>query len=194
VPPGEAGKGSAGVRIVLDKLIDLFVASLRLMQFWTVVQPYEQAVRMRLGHYHSVLEPGCHWKLPFNMDYVHKEHVIPRTERLTGLATTTADGKAIGFDAVVTYRIEDIKKATLEVEDVRDSITDACSGVIGTLLAGATWADVLSGTALETVTRECRKRGRRWGIEVLAVQLTGVCLVRNLRIALNGQPHHNSGL
>jgi regulator of protease activity HflC (stomatin/prohibitin superfamily) len=176
---------------VLDRLVDLFVSSLRLFQFWTVVYGYEQAVRFRFGVFHSVMEPGAHWKLPFNMDYIHKEHVVPKTERLASLATTTLDGKSVGFDAVITFKINDIRKAVLEVEDVRDSIADACAGVIGTQLAGATWEDIRLGAATDALTAACRKRGWKWGIEIQSVQLVGVSLVRNLRLAVSGADHHS---
>lgn len=189
---GRATATTAGSGKVFDKLVDLLVSSLHLCMFWTVVQAYEQAVRFRLGHFVEVLEPGFHWRLPFAIDYVHKEHVVPRTERLASLATTTADGKSVAFDAVVTYRISDIRKAVMEVEDVRDSIADACAGVIGTSLAGATWESIRTGSISDDLTAACRKRGWKWGIEIQSVQLTGISLVRNLRLTVSGQTHHGN--
>jgi regulator of protease activity HflC (stomatin/prohibitin superfamily) len=177
---------------MFDKLIDLLTSSIHMLMFWTVVQPYEQAVRMRLGEFREVLDPGFHWKMPFAIDYVHTEHVVPKTERLSSMATTTTDGRNVGFDAVITYRINDIKKAVLEVEDVRDSIADACAGVIGTALAGATWEDIRTGTVVDQLTAACRKRGWKWGIEIQAVQLTGISLVKNIRVSISGQTHHGN--
>ena len=77
---------------MFDKLIELIVASLETFQFWTVINPYERAVLIRLGQFKEELAPGFHWRLPFHIDAVHSEHVVPRTERISGLATTTADG------------------------------------------------------------------------------------------------------
>ena len=176
---------------MLDRLIDLMMNGLHLLQFWTVIYAYEAAVRFRFGVFHSVLEPGMHWKLPFNMDYIHKEHVVPRTHRMTSLAGTTQDGLSIGFDVVVTYRINDIKKATLEVEDVRDSIMDACAGTVGSVLAQASWGEIVTGAATDKLTTACRKRGWKWGVEIQSVQLVGVCTVRNIRLAHNQAEHHD---
>lgn len=177
---------------MFDKLIDLLTSSFHLMAFLTIIQPYEQGVRIRLGKFSEVLDPGLHWKAPFAIDYIHKEHVVPKTDRLSSMATTTVDGRAVAFDAVITYRINDIRKAALEVEDVRDSIADACAGVIGTALAGATWESIRTGEVADGLTTACRKRGWKWGIEIQAVQLTGISLVRNLRLSVSGQTHHGN--
>src|SRR5271170_1428339 len=92
-----------------------------------------------------------YWKIPF-VDHVIEDHVVPRTERLTGLATTTNDNKAIGFDAVITWRISDIQKAMLEVSDLKDAIADSCAGIIGTELSNVGWMDIIHGNTVEPLT------------------------------------------
>jgi regulator of protease activity HflC (stomatin/prohibitin superfamily) len=120
---------------------------------------------------------------------VHPEHIVPRTERISSLATTTVDGKSIGFDAVITYRISDIQKAVLEVEDLKDAIADSCAGTIGQTLSAATWEQIWKGEATDSLTTACRKKGWRWGVEIQSVQLTGVALIKNLRIVSSGKFH-----
>jgi regulator of protease activity HflC (stomatin/prohibitin superfamily) len=175
---------------MFDKLIELIVASLETFQFWTVINPYERAVLIRLGQFKEELAPGFHWRLPFHIDAIHSEHVVPRTERISGLATTTADGRSIGFDAVVTYRISDIQKALLEVEDLKDAIADSCAGTIGQTLSAATWEAIWKGEATDNLTAVCRKKGWRWGVEIQSVQLTGVVPLKSLRIVSSGTTHH----
>lgn len=174
---------------MLDKLLDF------LREFWhelvpiVVVHPYDNGVHLRMGKLLRVIEGGSwFWKVPF-ADDILTDRVVPRTERLTGLATTTVDGKAIGFDAVITYRISDVQKAVLEVSDLKDAIADSCAGVIGTELSSKTWIDILHGETVEALTAACRKRGWRWGVEIQLVQLTGVAPVKNLRVSLSGHTH-----
>lgn len=174
---------------MLDRLLEIVVTSLNSLVPWVVLQPYERGVHLRLGHFIREVEPGFHWVIPFHVDTIFHENVVPRTERLSGLATTTSDGKSVGFDAVITYRITNITKALLEVNDLKDAIADSCAGTIGTTLAGATWEEIRHGDTVEKLSSDCRKRGWKWGVEIQNVQLTGIALVKNLRISTCAAPH-----
>lgn len=171
---------------MLDKLLDFISGLWNDLVPVEIVPPYNGGVQLRLGKLLRVLAGGSwYWKIPF-ADHVITEHVVPRTERLTGLATTTVDGKAIGFDAVITYRISDVQKALLEVSDLKDAIADSCAGIIGTELSNRTWVAIIHGDTVEELTAACRKRGWKWGVEIQLVQLTGVAPVKNLRVSLSG--------
>jgi regulator of protease activity HflC (stomatin/prohibitin superfamily) len=174
---------------VFDKLFDLLQMIWHELVPIKIMHPYAGGVQLRMGKMLRVLVGGnWYWKIPFADDVV-EDHVVPRTERLTGLATTTSDGKAIGFDAVITYRLSDVQKALLEVSDLKDAIADSCAGIIGTELNNATWEHIIHGDTVEMLTAACRKRGWKWGVEIQLVQLTGVAPVKNLRVSLSGHAH-----
>jgi regulator of protease activity HflC (stomatin/prohibitin superfamily) len=175
---------------MLDKLLEFLSSIWNDLIPVAVLNPYSGGIQIRMGKPLRVLEGGgWYWKIPF-ADYVLHDFVVPRTERLTGLATTTQDGKAIGFDAVITYRISDVMKALLEVHDLKDAIADSCAGIIGTELNNAVWLDIIHGNMVEPLTAACRKRGWKWGVEIQLVQLTGVAPVKNLRVSLSGHSAH----
>src|ERR1700677_4457101 len=162
---------------MFDRLLDLLVSIWDQLAPVGAIHPYNGGVRLRMGRFHSVMESGgWYWKIPF-VDHILTECVVPRTERLTGLATTTVDGKAVGFDAVITYRVSDIQKSLLEVNDLKDAIADTGAGIIGTELSNATWTDIVHGNTVESLTKACRARGWKWGVEIQLVQLTGVAPV-----------------
>lgn len=175
---------------MFDKIFELLAAVWHSLLPFVVILPYEQGVLMRLGIFKRVLEPGFHWKLPFHIDTTLEDHVTPRTAHIAGLATTTKDGVSIGFDAIVTFRVADIKKAILEVTEVKDAIVDTCAGVIGTELSDATWDDILHGKAVDGLTAICRRRAKPWGIEIMSVQLSGVAKVRSIRLSQGGHSAH----
>jgi regulator of protease activity HflC (stomatin/prohibitin superfamily) len=175
---------------VFDKLLEILQSLGHELLPVKIMTPFAGGVQLRMGAYLRTLDGGkWYWKIPL-FDEVIEEHVVPRTERLTGLATTTADGKAIGFDAVVTYRISDVRKAILDVQDLKDAISDSCAGAIGTELSNVTWVDIIHGNMVEALTAACRKRGWKWGVEIQLVQLTGVAPVKNLRVSLSGHAQH----
>lgn len=169
---------------MFEKLIEILQASLESLLPFVILAEYQEGVLLRLGRFHRKLLPGLHWKIPY-FDSVLHDDVKPRTERLTGLSTTTLDGKSIGFDTVVTYSISDIRKALLEVHDLKDAVCDTCAGTVGTEMSNKEWNAIRNGEVAEHLSAVCRKRGWRWGIEVHAVQLIGVALVKNIRISGN---------
>lgn len=175
---------------MFDKLFEIIQWAFESLVPFVIIWDYQRAVLLRMGKFKRVLEPGFHFCLPFHFDFVIYENVKPRTTHISGLSTTTADGKGVGFDAIVTWEIADIQKALLDVHDVSDAITDACAGVIGTQLSEESWENIYQGKALTKLTAACRRRGKTWGLNVIEVQLAGVSLVKNIRVSTSGS--HNA--
>ena len=176
---------------MLDKLFEIIQWAFEALIPFVIIPEYQRAVHLRLGKFKRELGPGLHWKIPLHFDVVLDEYVVPRTKRIAGLSTTTADGESIGFEAVITWSISNIRKALLEVHDLEDAVADSCAGIIGTELSKAEWHAIWHGEVTEDLSTVCRKRGWKWGIEVHAVQLVGVARVRNLRISHSGGPSAN---
>jgi regulator of protease activity HflC (stomatin/prohibitin superfamily) len=167
---------------MLDKLIDFLIQCIKLFQFWVVIEPFEQAVILRLGKLYKTIECGFHWVLPFGIDNAINHPIVPSTHDLGDTSTTSKDGKSMGYNAIVTYRVSSIQKAVLEVEDVNHAVRDACSGEIGRVLRSLDWKDMQGQECLEALTAACRKRGWRFGIEIMSVQLAGLTLCKSLRL------------
>lgn len=172
---------------MFDRLIDFLLSCVEMFQFWRVLDPYEKGVLLRLGKFVKVLEPGFHWVIPFHIDTTPTLHVVPSTHSLGHESMTTKDGKSAGFHAIVTFQVNDIEKAVLKVSDVDHAVRDACSGEIGKVLRESTWEDIMGegDTILDRLTAACRKRGWKWGLEIISVQLAGLALVRNIRLMQN---------
>lgn len=172
---------------MFDKIFDILAAIGHALLPWVVLQPFEAGVLTRLGTFKRVLGPGFHWVWPVGIDKVWDHSTTPSTHHISGLCTTTKDGKAIGFDAVITYQIVDIEKAVLKVTGVEHAVIDACQGIIGAALSEATWEEILHGAVVEELTKLCNRRAKKWGVEIMSVQPVGTCLVKNIRLSgLNG--------
>lgn len=175
---------------MFDKLFEIIQWAFESLIPFVIIYQYQRGVLLRFGHFKRVLEPGFHWCLPLHLDLVLYENIKPRTTHISGLSTTTSDGKSAGFDAIVTWEIADIEKALLTVNDIADAITDACAGEIGTRMTEETWEAIYSGKALSKLTSACRRRGKNWGLNIIEVQLAGVSLVKNIRLSTTGS--HNA--
>jgi regulator of protease activity HflC (stomatin/prohibitin superfamily) len=169
---------------MFDKLVDILLQFMELFKFWIVLNPYEAGVQIRLGKFKKVLEPGLHFLLPLGIDSTLHEHTVPRTHTLGDQSITTLDGKQVGFQAVITYQVNDIKKALLDVEDSDHAIQDSCAGNIAHVLAGYTWEDIQGkyDEVVDAVTKTCRSRGWKFGLEIKSVQFGTMGFVRTIRL------------
>ena len=170
---------------MFDRLIDLLVEFLDLFKFWHVVDPYEEALVLRLGKLHRHLYCGWHPIIPMGVERVFDEHVVPAVHSLGNESVTTKDGKSIGFHAIVTYRVRDIEKLLLEVENGDHAVLDACAGEVARVLRESTWDEIGQSEILDKLTAAARKRGFKFGVEIMSVQLAGMVLCRSIRLIGN---------
>jgi regulator of protease activity HflC (stomatin/prohibitin superfamily) len=167
---------------VFEKLVEMLAQFGELFKFWEVVHPYEGGLVLRLGIYNRDLKAGFNWVIPFGVEHTITEYTVPRTSRTHSMSTTTKDARTVGFEAVITWRINDLKKSLLEVSSLKDALQDCCMGVIGTELSESSWDDIVHGKTIDSLTSSCRKQGWKWGVEVIRVQLTGVVAAKNIRL------------
>lgn len=168
---------------MFDKLIDLIIQFIKLFQFWTVIQPWQAGLRLRMGKFNKVLTPGPHWMLPFNIDAIQSDAVVIETMRLKPQSLTTKDGKSIVISSVVTFDIEDIRKFVLEVEGRNTIIEDSGYGATSTFVREHTWEEL---SAMKDIGNELgkvvRRLCKRYGVNVITVQLVDFTQCRSIRL------------
>jgi regulator of protease activity HflC (stomatin/prohibitin superfamily) len=176
---------------MIDKLIDLIISIIDLFRFWQVIAAYQRGIVLRLGVFHRELEPGLHWIIPFGIDHVLDDNVVPRTVALGAQSLVTNDGHTVAVSPVVTARIRDIQKALLEVEGVDHALVDSCSAAVAEHVARSTWDELRAEASAKTLLKECRQQAFRYGIEIIRVQLAEITTCRVIR--LHSATGHSTG-
>jgi regulator of protease activity HflC (stomatin/prohibitin superfamily) len=169
-----------------EKLIDLLVQFLEFFRFCTIIECYDRGVRLRFGKYHGTLEPGFHWQVPFFIDNVLNENVTPKLYQLATQSIMTRDSVPIAAGAVICYQIRSIEKALLEVDTVAHAVADSCQSTVAEEILAASWEEVRAPEFSERITTACRKRGFRYGVEIMSVRFCELAPVRNYR-TITGQ-------
>ena len=167
---------------MFDRIIDLLLQWIGWFIPFVVIDQFERAVVLRFGVHHRTLEPGFHWIIPFEIERVIADNVVPRTVNLQAQSLVTVDGRFVVLGGIVTAQIADIVAATLEVEGVDHALQDACYGAIGTMVAASTWEEIRQEAFAHELTKACRKQARRFGIDIIRVQLSDLTLAKTLRL------------
>lgn len=173
---------------MLDRILDMLMGMAKNFQFWVLIYQYEKGVLLRFGRFVRVLEPGFHFCRPFHIDHVMVDNVVTRTVHLGAQSLTTKDGKTIVVSAIVTMRIEDVKRALLEVESIEHAMMDSCYAAVNNHVDSSTWEQLHGDEAFKSLTRSCKREGKRYGLEIERVQLADLAICRTYRMVNSDHP------
>lgn len=177
---------------MFERLIDLVINFLELFKFWIVIDEFERGVVLTLGKPRDkrflgffggyLLEPGIHWVWPMAIESVLTDNVVPTTVSLKPQSLTTKDGASIVISVAITWKIKDIRKLLLDVEDADGALVDSAHGAVCDLVSKNTWADIQLPEFSKELTRSVRKKAFRWGIEVDEVYVSDKVQTPSIRI------------
>lgn len=166
---------------MIDRLIEFLVSIIDLFRFWVVVDPDQEGVILRMGHFHRKLEAGDWYiKRAFGIDRERLITVTPDTLNLSAQGLTTKDGVQITVAVIVKFRIEDSVKALLKVQDRENVVRDCALADTCSLVQEHPWEEIRAAAFSEKLTRAARKHGNPCGVDILSVKFTDCTTTFNL--------------
>lgn len=115
----------------LQTIFDRFTEAFRWL--W-ILQPWEQALRVRCGKKIVKFHGGIHFKIPY-LDYVFKQNCRLRLSGIPSQTVTTLDDKTITLSGALAYRVEDVTPLYQKLHMAEDTITRKTQGVISRYIA-----------------------------------------------------------
>ena len=164
---------------MLDKLVDLLVRFGRDMLPFVIIEQWNGAVQLRYGKWIRNLSGGIHFKIPF-FDSIIECPVITQSVNLPSQTLTTLDDESIVLKSIIRYKVSNIQTYLLGVMHANDVLIDTTQGMIRDVVELTTWDDLVDVN--ETITNKVKEYVVRWGIEVEAVTITDLGLVKSFRI------------
>ncbi len=177
---------------LLQQLIEILKSAL---VWWFIVEPWEQAVRVRFGKNVLLFDPGVHFKLPF-FDVLYKQNTRRRVCDVPLATLSTLDGITISVHSSIGYAVRDVLKLHNTLQDAELAVKQAALGCVARFVAVNTSSqctpEKLSAYVEENIKLE------RYGLEDVDFVVSGfVCGVRTYRIISDGMyayPGQASGL
>lgn len=103
---------------IIRDLID-FLKSL--LTWWFIVEPWEQAVRVRFGKHVRLFGAGAHVAIPF-FDSIYKQNTRRRLCSMGSQALTTRDRQVLTVHSTIGYVIVDVLKLQQGLHDADATI------------------------------------------------------------------------
>jgi regulator of protease activity HflC (stomatin/prohibitin superfamily) len=154
-----------------------------------IADPWDKAIVLRLGHFHSLRGPGLFFITPIldTIPYWIDTRVI--TTSFKAEKTLTKDTVPVDVDAVLFWKVLDPKKAALEVADYMSAISWASQTALRDVIGKTMLSDMLEGrdkisAVLQKIIDE---RTEPWGINVNSVEVKDVLIPAALENAMSMQ-------
>jgi len=129
-------RGSGEVVTIFGLIANIFLSSLVSSCFF-VLPEWSRIVVLRLGKFDSVKGPGFFIIPPFIYNVASTVDTRIETNQVEATATLTKDNVPTKVTAAVEFKVEDPKKATIDVQNFRQSViwlsTEALKNTIGNL-------------------------------------------------------------
>lgn len=167
---------------MFDRLVDFVIQFIELFQFFFVVRAYERGVVLRFGRFHRLVDPGFHLRWPFRIEIDLLVNVVPETVTIGPQSLTTKDEQSVIVASVVTYKVSDTRSFLLDIEGAHQVIEDSACGTVAQFVLSRTWEDLRSVDVNNELTKKVRALAKRYGVEVLNVQVTDFTRSRSLRL------------
>ena len=164
---------------MLDKLAEFLTRFGNQLMPWVIIEEWNGAVHLRFGKWIKTLPPGLHFKIPF-FDSIIECPVITQSINLPSQTLTTLDEQSIVLKSIIRYRVSNVRTYLLKVMHATDVLVDTTQGMIRDIVEVTTWEDLVDVN--HQITNEVKEFVVKWGIEVEAVTITDLGIVKSFRI------------
>ncbi len=146
------------------------------------VNQYQRGVKFRLGKFVSIIQPG--WRIIYPVfESMMKVDIRVKAVDVPDQEAITKDNISVGINAVIYYKVDDVSRAILEVENFYYAISQ---------LAQTTMRNIVGSVDLDTLLSERDKVSDQiriivdkltdpWGIKVQNVDLKDVSLPQEMK-------------
>lgn len=151
-----------------------------------IVRPTHRAIIENLGKYHCTREPGFTWIFPF-LQRVHYVNITEQMIDTTRQDVVTADNLNAVVDAVIYYKIIDVKKSLYNVDKHRAQLGSLTKTTLRNVIGNMTYSaanskrDVINKKVEEVLSKETAT----YGLDVLRVELQRVEAPEDVQMSMN---------
>lgn len=140
-----------------------------------IIREYESGVKFRFGRFVKTLQPGIRLVIPV-IHEIRKIDLRTITQDVPEQKCITKDNVTITINAVVYFRVDDAKKAVLEVKNAYFAVTLLAQTTLRNAIGGVKLDELLSN--LKVISKEIKDivdlETDPWGIKVERVEIKDI--------------------
>lgn len=125
------------------------------LTWWFIVEPWEQAVRVRFGKNPRLFTAGVHFRIPY-FDALYKQNTRRRVSAIPVQTLTTDDNKTLTLHGSVGYQIDDVMRLQMTLHNAEQAIKQEISGLMSKYVTTHVLADCGPAKVTEYVAKNQR--------------------------------------
>ena len=174
----QAGSTLGTAILVLGFFVDVVVPGL-ITRCLYITPEYQRIVVLRMGEFSAVKGPGRFWVIPYPPFYqsvVAELDIRVQTRVITASQTLTRDNVPVGCEAVIFWRVEDPRKAALDVADYGEAVFQAANSALRDTVGMLDLGDLLSARdkVAQQLGEVIDRVASSFGVDVSSVEITDV--------------------
>jgi regulator of protease activity HflC (stomatin/prohibitin superfamily) len=166
-------------------LVFLALAVIFALRSLRQINQWEVALKFTFGKYSGRLQPGLNFVLPL-VQKIYRIDTRIRNRDLPAQMVITRDNVTAMIDAVVYYKVIDVEKAALNVENFETAVKDRARVVLRDIVGEITLDELLSRR--DEVSAQVRAQVEQfvshWGLHIEAIALQDIQLPQEMQQAI----------
>jgi regulator of protease activity HflC (stomatin/prohibitin superfamily) len=169
-------------------ILVLFVLFFIILPGFRVVQQYEKGAVFLFGKITGIKDPGLVWIIPY-FSWMRKVDLRTITLPIPAQRIITKDNVSLDVSAVAYYKIVDVTKSIVGIENVMSAINQLSQTTMRNIVGKFQLDEILSERdAINTEIRSTLDaRTEEWGVLVSAVEIKDIELPENMQRAMAKQ-------
>ncbi len=174
----------AGAVLVIGGLLTLVIPSMVVRSLY-VIPEFQRVVVLKMGKFNGVQGPGLFWVIPYPPFYQSVAEILDlrvQTRVITAAETLTADNVPVGCEAVVFWRVENPRRAALDVANYREAVFQAANSALKDTIGMLELTELLGSR--EKVSQRLKEiidaAASSFGVDVSSVEITDVRVPQDL--------------
>ncbi len=148
-----------------------------------------EAIVERLGQYHRKLGPGLNFIVPFVDQIVMEDTTKEQLLDIKPQDVITKDNIDMKVDAVVYWRIQDIKKSFYQIDDLEQALTQQATTTLRQIIAEKTVEETNRSQVDmdKSILDQLNPITETWGVEILRLDIQSITLPESVRKSMEEQ-------
>lgn len=163
----------------MNQIKEFFQWLIDSVKIWVIVQPWESAVRVRMGKSTKILTKGIFFRIPY-LDSIFVQENRLRIVQMSLQTLTTKDLNAITIEGAIGYSINDIEKLYNTLYQPETTISNFAKSKVAEYIFSRNHADVKPNEIEESILKDLKELN--YGINIEYFKLQNFAIVKTFRL------------